>query len=190
MIIKLLDWIFLFSFHLTVLYLKMGVWWHTGSGKSWDSTKHMQRALLWWHTGSGKSWNSIKHVEGILSIGNIQEVWYSCAGTGNACEAFVMTCRQISACTERRSSNFHKNSIPRGVLAWICQNPETYRSKCHRRRRSGMHFDRGAVNVVNSNTTQHYFMYLHMIYHLPSYIIIIYSASVIYQFMLWYKNDK
>ena len=28
------------------------------------------------------------------SFGNIQEVWYSCAGTGNACEAFVMTCRQ------------------------------------------------------------------------------------------------
>ena len=96
MIIKLLDWIFLFSFHLTVLYLKMGVWWHTGSGKSWDSTKHMQRALFWWHTGSGKSWNSIKHVEGVLSIGNIQEVWYSCAGTGNVCEAFVMTCRQAA----------------------------------------------------------------------------------------------
>ena len=28
--------------------------------------------------------------------GNIQEVRYSCAGTGNVCEAFVMTCRQAA----------------------------------------------------------------------------------------------
>jgi len=29
-------------------------------------------------------------------------------------------------------------TVPRGVLAWICQNPETYKPKFHCRRQSGM----------------------------------------------------
>jgi len=29
-------------------------------------------------------------------------------------------------------------TIPRGVLAWICKNPETYKPKFHCRRQSGM----------------------------------------------------
>ena len=31
-------------------------------------------------------------------------------------------------------------TIPRGVLASICQNPETYKPKFHCRRQSGMNF--------------------------------------------------
>ena len=42
-------------------------------------------------------------------------------------------------------------SIPRGVLPWIWQNPETYRAKCHHRRWFGMHFDQVTANGVNSN---------------------------------------
>ena len=42
-------------------------------------------------------------------------------------------------------------NIPRGVLPWIWQNPETYGAKCHHRRWFGMHFDQVAVNGVNSN---------------------------------------
>jgi len=29
-------------------------------------------------------------------------------------------------------------TIPRGVVAWICQNPETYKPKFHCRRQSGI----------------------------------------------------
>ena len=43
-------------------------------------------------------------------------------------------------------------TIPRGVLAWICQNPETYKPKFHCRRQSGMNFGYVTVNEVNSNT--------------------------------------
>ena len=42
-------------------------------------------------------------------------------------------------------------TIPRGVLAWICQNPETYEPKFHCRRQSGMNFGYVTVNGVNSN---------------------------------------
>ena len=31
-------------------------------------------------------------------------------------------------------SNYSVATVPRGVLAWICQNPETYKPKCHHRR--------------------------------------------------------
>ena len=42
-------------------------------------------------------------------------------------------------------------TIPRGVLAWICQNPETYKLKFHCRRQSGMNFGYVTVNEVNSS---------------------------------------
>ena len=42
-------------------------------------------------------------------------------------------------------------NIPRGVLPWIWQNPETYGAKSHHRRWFGMDFDQVAVNGVNSN---------------------------------------
>ena len=42
-------------------------------------------------------------------------------------------------------------TVPRGVLAWICQNPETYKPKFHCRRQSGMNFGYVTVNGVNSN---------------------------------------
>ena len=31
-------------------------------------------------------------------------------------------------------SNYSAAIIPRGVLAYLCQNPETYKQKCHHRR--------------------------------------------------------
>ena len=42
-------------------------------------------------------------------------------------------------------------TIPRGVLAWICQNPETYKPKFHCRRQSVMNFGYVTANGVNSN---------------------------------------
>ena len=42
-------------------------------------------------------------------------------------------------------------TIPRGVLAYSCQNPETYKPKFHCRRQSGMNFGYDTVNGVNSN---------------------------------------
>ena len=30
--------------------------------------------------------------------------------------------------------NYSVATVPRGVLTWICQNPETYKPKCHHRR--------------------------------------------------------
>jgi len=36
--------------------------------------------------------------------------------------------------------NYSVATVPRGVLTWICQNPETYKPKCHPRRWFFMHF--------------------------------------------------
>ena len=33
-----------------------------------------------------------------------------------------------------KCSNYSVATVPRGVLTWICQNPETYKPKCHHRR--------------------------------------------------------
>ena len=34
----------------------------------------------------------------------------------------------------KNKGNYSVATVPRGVLTWICQNPETYKPKCHHRR--------------------------------------------------------